>query len=202
MVATKTTTVPQKKAAPTSAPAAAAKPAVHAQAASAAKPAPSIHSHSPAPKAPAVLAAPAAKKKKAPAVKKSGAVVERGKRKESVARAVIRKGKGIVRVNSMNVNALDNNFVRDIIIDSLRLAPEVAPIVDIDIEVFGGGQIGQAQACRTAIAKAIVAYTKDDALRIKLLEHDRTLLVEDSRRVEPKKYKGPKARARFQKSYR
>jgi ribosomal protein S9 len=35
-----------------------------------------------------------------------------------------------------------------------------------------------------------------------MLEWDRSLLVEDSRRVEPKKFKGPKARARFTKSYR
>ncbi len=35
-----------------------------------------------------------------------------------------------------------------------------------------------------------------------LLQYDRTLLVADPRRCEPKKYGGPGARARYQKSYR
>lgn len=35
-----------------------------------------------------------------------------------------------------------------------------------------------------------------------LLSYDRTLLVADPRRCEPKKFGGPGARARFQKSYR
>jgi ribosomal protein S9 len=34
------------------------------------------------------------------------------------------------------------------------------------------------------------------------MHYDRFMIVDDSRRVEPKKFKGPKARARFQKSYR
>ena len=35
-----------------------------------------------------------------------------------------------------------------------------------------------------------------------LLGYDRTLLVADPRRCEPKKFGGPGARARYQKSYR
>jgi small subunit ribosomal protein S16e len=35
-----------------------------------------------------------------------------------------------------------------------------------------------------------------------LLQYDRSLLVADPRRCEPKKYGGPGARARYQKSYR
>ncbi|MBU0586162.1 30S ribosomal protein S9, partial [Candidatus Micrarchaeota archaeon] len=62
--------------------------------------------------------------------------------------------------------------------------------------------MGQAQAARVAIAKALVDYTQDEALKKTFLDHDRSLLVDDVRRVEAKKYKGPKARARYQKSYR
>ncbi|MBI5046887.1 30S ribosomal protein S9, partial [Candidatus Micrarchaeota archaeon] len=36
----------------------------------------------------------------------------------------------------------------------------------------------------------------------KFLSIDKSLLIEDTRRVESKKFHGPKARARFQKSYR
>ena len=85
---------------------------------------------------------------------------------------------------------------------SLRMAPEVASQVDISINVKGGGQMGQAQACRVAIARALCGFSGDAALKGRIIAHDRFMLAEDSRRVEPKKYKGPKARARFQKSYR
>src|SRR3989344_5032874 len=72
----------------------------------------------------------------------------------------------------------------------------------IYINVHGGGFSGQAQAARTAIARAIVKFTKDDKLKAQFTQYDRSFLVEDPRRVEPKKFKGPKARARFTKSYR
>ncbi len=142
----------------------------------------------------------ALKKKKTK--KEKGGIVVRGKRKEAVARAAIRKGRGAVRVNRMDLGALSNRYVRTMIAEPLRLAPEVASAVDIDVSVYGGGSMGQAQAARTAIARAIVEYSHDDSLRQKMIVRDKFLLAEDSRRVEPKKYKGPKARARFQKSYR
>ena len=57
-------------------------------------------------------------------------------------------------------------------------------------------------ACRMAIARALVEYSADPALKARMIERDRFMIAEDFRRVEPKKYLGPKARARFQKSYR
>ena len=128
--------------------------------------------------------------------------VFRGKRKECIARASIRKGKGVVRINSVRLDAIDNKYVRHMVSEPLGLAPEVASQVDIAVNVMGGGQMGQAQACRTAIARALVGFSGDDSLRRKMVEYDKFMIAEDSRRVEPKKYKGPKARARFQKSYR
>lgn len=138
------------------------------------------------------------KKQKAQAPK----MVFRGKRKMAIARATIKKGKGIVRINSVRLDAIENKFVREIISEPLRFAPEIASNVDISVNVFGGGQMGQAEACRVAIARALCGFSGDDALKGKMMQYDRTLLTEDFRRVEPKKYKGPKARARFQKSYR
>ncbi|VVB65449.1 30S ribosomal protein S9 [Candidatus Gugararchaeum adminiculabundum] len=145
-------------------------------------------------------ATPKPKKKKAAA--KSKSITERGKRKESVARASIKKGKGTVRVNRFNVNALPDKYLKAVITQPLAIAGAAVNDVDIDVTVYGGGPMGQAQAVANAITKAILAYTKDDSLRHRFLEIDKFLVVEDSRRVEPKKYKGPKARARFQKSYR
>jgi small subunit ribosomal protein S16e len=81
--------------------------------------------------------------------------------------------------------------------------------VDIRVRVTGGGHTSQIYAIRQAIAKAIVAYYQKyvdeqskNELKKALITYDRTLLVADPRRSEPKKFGGPGARARYQKSYR
>ena len=70
----------------------------------------------------------------------------------------------------------------------------------------GGGHTSQVYAIRQAIAKALVAYYAKyiDAysameLKKKLVAYDRTLLIADPRRMEPKKFGGHGARARRQK---
>jgi small subunit ribosomal protein S9 len=142
--------------------------------------------------------AKAQKKKKAS--KKQ--VVVSARRKMAIARSSIKPGKGVVRINKINLNAIDNPFVKNLILEPLKIANDYVSQVDIDVTVNGGGQMGQAQAARSAIAKALVAYTKDSQLKKEMLAYDRFLLVDDVRQVEPKKFKGRKARARFQKSYR
>lgn len=144
----------------------------------------------------------AAAKKKSKKQSKKEESVFRGKRKEAVARASVRKGKGAVRINSVSLSGIDNRYVRDIISEPLRMAPEVASQCDISVSVYGGGQMGQAQAAKVAIARALAAFSGGDELKRRFVERDRFMFSEDFRRVEPKKYKGPKARARFQKSYR
>ncbi len=126
--------------------------------------------------------------------------VERGKRKRAIARATIREGTGILEINNLGINAFTSPVEREIISEPLRFTD--ASKIDVSVNVRGGGRMGQAQAARTAIARALVAYTGDEELRKRFMEFDRSLLVEDPRRVEPKKFKGPKARARFTKSYR
>ncbi|MBI5223687.1 30S ribosomal protein S9 [Candidatus Micrarchaeota archaeon] len=130
------------------------------------------------------------------------ALVLRGKRKSSVARAAISPGKGVVRFNRLNVTSLENKYVREIILEPTRYVGPAANEVDISVKVTGGGMMGQAQAARTAIANALVNYFPDLNLKDKFIDIDWSLIIEDTRRVESKKYRGPKARARFQKSYR
>jgi small subunit ribosomal protein S9 len=80
--------------------------------------------------------------------------------------------------------------------------------MDIDVNVNGGGYSGQADAIRTAIARALISYAakqkKDEELKEKLVTYDRSLVSGDSRRTEPhkpsKSSQGP--RAKRQKSYR
>merc|ERR1712226_1738082 len=81
--------------------------------------------------------------------------------------------------------------------------------IDIRIRVKGGGYTAQIYAIRQAIAKGIVSfyqkYVDEDSkqeIKNRLMAYDRTLLVADPRRCEPKKFGGRSARARFQKSYR
>lgn len=82
-----------------------------------------------------------------------------------------------------------------------------APL-DIRVRVKGGGHTSQVYAIRQAIAKALVAYYAKYldaysalALKKKLVAYDRTLLIADPRRMEPKKFGGHGARARRQKRY-
>jgi small subunit ribosomal protein S9 len=140
--------------------------------------------------------------KKTKSKKSSCIPVQRGKRKESVARASICEGSGIVRINSVRLDAYQNRYAKELIYEPLRVASEIAPTVDINVSVRGGGAMGQAQASRLAIARVLVLYSGDETLKEKMYEYDKFLVAEDSRRVEPKKYMGPKARARKQKSYR
>ncbi len=183
----------------------------HAQAAVAEKqPAPAtVPQHAPAtvppeprPPTPEIKQKAEKRKKARPPIKKTKVFVARGKRKTSVARATVIAGKGIVRINSLNVNSLNNPYVRDIILEPLRYLGPEANAIDISINVNGGGRMGQAQAARTAIANALIGFFDTMDLKTKFIEIDRSLVIEDTRRVETKKYKGPKARARFQKSYR
>jgi small subunit ribosomal protein S9 len=73
---------------------------------------------------------------------------------------------------------------------------------DIKIRVQGGGFMGQADAIRMAVATGLIRMSQDFEARSKMLDHDRTMLVGDPRRTEPKKFGGPSARSRYQKSYR
>ena len=125
-----------------------------------------------------------------------------GKRKTAIARASVKKGKGIVRINKKPVELYEPEIARWKIQEALNIAEEHVKKVNIDVTVKGGGIISQANAARTAISKGLLEYTADPSLKLKYLDHDRSLLVSDSRRKEPKKPLGTGARKKRQKSYR
>ncbi|MCP1662244.1 MAG: 30S ribosomal protein S9 [Methanocalculus sp. MSAO_Arc1] len=125
-----------------------------------------------------------------------------GKRKTAVARATLREGKGRIRINSVPLEIYGSDLIRMKIAEALVLAPGVTDTIDIDIDVSGGGIIGQAEAIRTALGRGILGWTNDPAIKEGYLGYDRTLLVNDSRQKEAKKPHGRGARKRFQKSYR
>jgi len=129
-------------------------------------------------------------------------VVTSGKRKTATARAVIKPGKGRVRINSVPVEIHQPELARMKIMEPLIIAKELAEKVDIEVKTWGGGFMAQAEAARTAIARALLEFSGDEELRKAFLEYDRALLVNDVRRKLPKIQGGRGARARSQTSYR
>jgi small subunit ribosomal protein S9 len=125
-----------------------------------------------------------------------------GKRKTAVARAAAVKGTGKVRVNKVPLEIVQPELARLKMVEPLHIAGKRADRLDISVTVSGGGVYGQADAARTAIARAIIEYTEDPELKEQYLAYDRTLLVNDTRTKEPKKPLGRGARKKRQKSYR
>ncbi|MCS7118526.1 MAG: 30S ribosomal protein S9 [Archaeoglobaceae archaeon] len=129
-------------------------------------------------------------------------VITSGKRKTAIARAVAREGVGRVRVNKIPIEIFPMEWPRKIMLEPLKIAGDLAKRVDIEVKVSGGGLMGQAEAARTAIARALIEFFRDDELKKTFLEYDRTLLVNDVRRKIPKLQGGRGARKRRQTSYR
>ena len=125
-----------------------------------------------------------------------------GKRKTAVARATVKKGKGLVRVNSVPIEIYTPELVRLKMMEPLLLIGKKRDGVDINVSVKGGGIVGQADAVRTAIARGLVKYYGDEELEKFFVQYDRSLLVNDPRRKLPKKPLGRGARKKRQKSYR
>jgi len=136
-------------------------------------------------------------------MKKTKIVIKSGKKKTSIARAIVRNGKGRVRVNKVPLEFYQPELAKMKIQEPLMLAPpDLVSKIDIDVDVRGGGFMSQASASRIAIARALVAWAESKELERIFLEYDRYMLAGDPRQKEPKKFGGPGARARKQKSYR
>jgi len=129
-------------------------------------------------------------------------VLSTGKRKTAKARVAVTEGKGRVRINNIPIHLHQPIMAREMILEPILIAGDVASKVDVSIEVAGGGPLGQAEAARMGLAQGLVKYTKSKRLKSTFMEHDRTMLSGDARRKEPKKFGGPGARRRKQKSYR
>jgi small subunit ribosomal protein S9 len=139
-----------------------------------------------------------------------------GQRKSSKAVATIAKGSGKVRINNTPAELMAPDVAKELVLTPLTLVSELRNRVDIDVQVHGGGFMGQAFASAVAISRALTGqekggkdprehpFTKSvrEEIRRKITEYDRHLLSGDSRQTESKKFGGPGARRRKQKSYR
>lgn len=130
-------------------------------------------------------------------------VIAVGKRKRAVARAIVRPGSGIVRVNGVPLTIWPMEVARLKMMEPLILAGrDLVNKVDIDVTVRGGGFMGQASAVRMAIARGLTEYYQSKELLDLYMLYDPTMIKGDERRTEPKKPGLKHARSKRQKAYR
>ncbi len=130
-------------------------------------------------------------------------IVVSGKRKTAIARAVLTEGDGKVTINKKdykNLQILDKLKIEE----PLRIAESVLGKIkfDVAISVKGGGEKGQIEATRIALAKAISDFAKSKELTDAFLAYDRNMLIADVRRKETCKPGDSKARKKRQSSKR
>jgi len=143
-------------------------------------------------------------------------------RKTANAHVYIKKAEkgreGSVRVNNVPIDMVEPEMAREVILVPLEIgiSGEIRNKIDISVRVSGGGFMGQSYASATAITRALIGWTKSKRdpkdhpftktqrtdLRKKIDGFDKYLISGDARRKEPKKFGGPGARRRKQKSYR
>ena len=130
-------------------------------------------------------------------------IVKSGKRKTSIAKAILGGGNGKVTVNRKDYKTLD--FFRRLKMEEpIRIAEKVLGKLNFDVEISvkGGGEKSQIEAARLALARAINESAKNKELTDSFIAYDRNLLVADVRRKEMYKPGDSKARRSRQKSFR
>ena len=139
-----------------------------------------------------------------------------GQRKTCRAVATIVKGNGKIRINNIPAEVIQPELAKELILTPANIIGELRDRVDVSVHVNGGGFMGQAFASAVAISRALTGETKGskepkehtftksvrEEIKRKIIDFDRHLLAGDPRQTESKKYGGPGARRRKQKSYR
>lgn len=121
-----------------------------------------------------------------------------GRRKSSIARVYLSKGRGEVTINGRSledyfpVATLQNKFNRPFVLT------ETVGQYDVKVNVSGGGISGQVEAIRLGIARALVEENEEFKPALKAEK----LMTRDPRMVERKKFGQKKARKKFQFSKR
>jgi small subunit ribosomal protein S9 len=121
-----------------------------------------------------------------------------GRRKTAVARVLLRPGKGEMSING---RSLQEYFPRPSLQTRIEEPLKVVQgegRFDIRVRAAGGGLMGQADALRMGLARALVAFDEDHRRTLR----EKGMLTRDPRKVERKKPGRPKARKRFQFSKR
>jgi len=116
-----------------------------------------------------------------------------GRRKRSVARAWLKRGKGSIRVNGKDAkDYFDIEYNRSEVYIPFKLLS--VNNYDVNVNVYGGGVNSQASAIKLGISRALV----DHDFSVKIDLRKLRLLTVDSRVKERKKYGQKGARRKFQ----
>jgi small subunit ribosomal protein S9 len=142
------------------------------------------------------------KKKVPPKVVGKKVKLYSGARKTARATASIYPGSGKVRVNGRILELWEPQVARLHMLAPALVSGELRERFDIDVKVTGGGFMGQADAAAMAIARAYVDQSRGNESRERMNAYNKYLLSGDPRQTEPKKFGGPGARRKRQKSYR
>lgn len=121
-----------------------------------------------------------------------------GRRKTAVARVYVSEGKGTITVNKRDLGEYFPTATLQYKVKQPFTLTENENNYDVNINVFGGGITGQAEAVRLALSRALCEIDEEHRATLK----PEGLLTRDPRMVERKKYGQKKARKKFQFSKR
>ena len=121
-----------------------------------------------------------------------------GRRKKSVARVYMKSGKGMIQVNKKDYKDYFPTHLLQFKLEQSQNSLSMLKKFDINVNVFGGGLTGQAEAARLAIARALVKLNEENKSTLR----KEGLITRDPRMVERKKPGQRKARKKTQFSKR
>jgi len=133
---------------------------------------------------------------------KKGPKLYSGARKTARATAAIIPGAGRIRINGTPLELWEPEVARLHLQGPVAVVGDLRDKFDVDVDVSGGGFMGQADAAAMAIARAYVDQVRGSEMRVRMNAYNKYLLSGDPRQAEPKKFGGPGARRKRQKSYR
>ena len=130
-------------------------------------------------------------------------ILSSGKRARAKARASIKTGNGIIKINQspyQNLSFLERLEIEEVLLITKEVLKKLN--FDVSISVSGGGKNGQIEAARMAMSNAIIKFSKSKELEKVFSKYDRNILVADVRRKEANKPGDSKARKKRQSSKR
>jgi small subunit ribosomal protein S9 len=121
-----------------------------------------------------------------------------GRRKAAVARVYLNDGKGNITINGKDYKEYFGSDILQYVVTQPLLLLNSVDKYDINVNLDGGGERGQAEAVRLGITRALVKVDAENKPSLKA----NGFVTRDPREVERKKPGRPKARKRFQFSKR
>jgi small subunit ribosomal protein S9 len=121
-----------------------------------------------------------------------------GRRKAAVARVYLNDGKGNITINGKDYKDYFGSDILQYVVTQPLLLLNSTDKYDINVNLDGGGERGQAEAVRLGITRALVKIDAENKPSLKA----NGFVTRDPREVERKKPGRPKARKRFQFSKR